>query len=274
MKITCIIDNRAGFKSNLYAEHGFSLLVEHDDKTIMVDTGKTPLVMRHNLDVLGITTVEEVLISHGHNDHTGGLAALLDSKINIHPNETKFYMHPQALTPKYAVEDDEKRYIGFPETVDPETLNREWVTENTSLGKDTWIFNQVEYQCGFEPIPPYLRVEVGGKLLPDKFEDEINMVMKTDEGLVVFSGCAHKGIVNILYSVKEYFQDEIYAVIGGSHLMNAPPQRIENTVEAIKKLNPGVIAMGHCTGFEALCHFKREFGDKFIPLASGVGFQL
>ena len=274
MKITCIIDNRAGFKSNLYAEHGFSLLVERDNKTIMVDTGKTPQVMKHNLDLLGITTVEEVLISHGHNDHTGGLPALLDSKINIHPNETKFYMHPQVLTPKYAVEDDEKRYIGFPETVDPETLNREWITENTSLGKDTWIFNQVEYQCGFEPIPPYLRVEMDGKLLPDKFEDEINLVMKTDEGLVVVSGCAHKGMVNILYSVKEYFQDEIYAVIGGSHLMNAPPQRIEKTVEAIKKLNPGVIALGHCTGLEALCHFKREFGEKFIPLVSGVEFQI
>jgi 7,8-dihydropterin-6-yl-methyl-4-(beta-D-ribofuranosyl)aminobenzene 5'-phosphate synthase len=274
MKITCIIDNRAGFKSNLYAEHGFSLLVERDNKTLMVDTGKTPLVMKHNLDVLGITAVEEVLISHGHNDHTGGLSALLDSKINSHPNETKFYMHPQALTPRYAVEDDTKRYIGFPETVDPETLNREWVTKNTSLGKDTWIFNQVDYQCGFEPIPQYLRVETDGKLLPDKFGDELNLVIKADEGLVVVSGCAHKGIVNILYSAKEYFQDEIYAVIGGSHLMNAPPQRIEKTVEAIKKLNPEIIAMGHCTGFEALCRFKGEFGDKFIPLASGVGFQL
>jgi 7,8-dihydropterin-6-yl-methyl-4-(beta-D-ribofuranosyl)aminobenzene 5'-phosphate synthase len=274
MKITCIIDNRAGFKSNLYAEHGFSLLVERDNKTLMVDTGKTPLVMRQNLDVLGITTVEEVLLSHGHNDHTGGLSALMDSKINSQPNETKFYMHPQALAPKYAVEDDEKRYIGFPETVDPETLNREWVTENTSLGKDTWIFNQVDYQCGFEPIPSYLRVDVDGKLLLDKFDDELNLVIKTDEGLVLVSGCAHKGIVNILYSAKEYFQDEIYAVIGGSHLMNAPSQRIEKTVKAIKKLNPEVIAMGHCTGFEALCRFKGEFGDKFIPLASGVGFQL
>lgn len=70
MKITCVIDNQAGFKSNLYAEHGFSLVVEAD-KTIMLDTGKTPQLLKHNLDILGITNMEEVLLSHGHYDHTG-----------------------------------------------------------------------------------------------------------------------------------------------------------------------------------------------------------
>lgn len=269
MKINCVVDNRAGLKSDLYAEHGFSLLVDDNDKNLMVDTGKTPTVLERNLDMMGITSVDNVLISHGHNDHTGGIPAINDSKLNIKSDKAKFFMHPEALLPKFAVEDNNQRYIGFPD-VDTETLNMEWIIENTQINDDMWIFNQVEDHSGFEPIPEYLKVKKGEKCLPDEFKDELNLVIKTENGLVVISGCAHHGIVNILYSVKEYFHDDIYGVIGGSHLMDAPLERTLKTVEFFKKLNPEIIALGHCTGFEALCLFKREFGDKFIPLESGV----
>jgi len=269
MKINCVVDNRAGLKSGLYAEHGFSLLVEGNDKKLLVDTGQTPTVLKHNLDLLGINTVDGVLLSHGHSDHTGGIPAIVDS-INIQGDKTKFYMHPETLGLKYAILDGKKRYIGFPKSVDVETLNLDWVTENTRINGDMWIFNQVEDHSGFEPIPEYLKVKENGKCLPDKFKDELNLVVKTDNGLVLISGCAHRGIVNILYSVSEYFQDDIYGVVGGSHLMDAPQQRIQKTVESFKKLNPEIIALGHCTGFDALCLFKREFGEKFIPLESGA----
>jgi 7,8-dihydropterin-6-yl-methyl-4-(beta-D-ribofuranosyl)aminobenzene 5'-phosphate synthase len=269
MKISCIVDNRAGLKSNLYAEHGFSLLVEEKDTHFMVDTGQTPTVLKHNMDLMGIKAVDGVMMSHGHNDHTGGISAIKDS-IGINSSKTKFYMHPEILGHKYAVMDDKQRYVGFPKNVDVETLNLEWVTENTRISDDMWIFNQVEDHSGFEPIPEYLKVMENGKCSPDEFKDELNLVIKTENGLVVISGCAHKGIVNILASVTEYFHDDIYGVIGGSHLMDAPPERIRKTVESFKKLNPEIIALGHCTGFNALCLFKREFGDKFTPLESGA----
>lgn len=272
MEISCIVDNRAGLKSNFYAEHGFSLLVEEKDTHFMVDTGQTPTVLKHNMDIMGIKAVDGVMMSHGHNDHTGGILALNDGKINI-GSKTKFFMHPEALLPKFAVGDRTKRYIGFPE-INTETLNLEWVTENTQISDDMWIFNQVEDHSGFEPIPEYLKVIENGKCSPDEFKDELNLVIKTRKGLVVISGCAHKGIVNILNSASEYFQDDIYGVIGGSHLMDAPPERIQKTVESFKKLNPEIIALGHCTGFDALCLFRREFGDKFIPLESGAEISI
>lgn len=274
MKIRCVVDNRAGFKSSLYAEHGFSLLIAKEGKNLMVDTGKTPPVLKHNMDLMGINSVDKVLISHGHNDHTGGISAIMDSKINVKADETKFFIHPEAMGPKYAVEPGNQRYIGFPQNINSETLNLEWVTENTRINEDMWIFNQVEDHSGFEPIPEYLRVREDGKCLPDKFKDELNLVIKTDNGLVVISGCAHQGIVNILQSVQEHFHDDIYGVIGGSHLMDAPGERIEKTVESFKKLDPEIIALGHCTGFEGLCRFKWEFGEKFIPLDSGAEIMI
>jgi len=273
MKIKCVVDNRAGLKSNLYAEHGFSLLVEENDTNFMVDTGQTPIVLKNNMDLMGITAVDGVLMSHGHNDHTGGISAIKDT-IGINGCKTKFYMHPEILGQKYAVLDGKQRYVGFPTSIDVETLNLEWIGENTRISEDMWIFNQVEDHSGFEPIPEYLKVMENGKCLPDKFKDELNLVIITEKGLVVISGCAHKGIVNILNSVSEYFQDDIYGVIGGSHLMDAPRERIQKTVESFKKLNPEIIALGHCTGFDALCLFKREFGEKFIPLESGAEISI
>jgi 7,8-dihydropterin-6-yl-methyl-4-(beta-D-ribofuranosyl)aminobenzene 5'-phosphate synthase len=269
MKISCLVDNRAKFASDLYAEHGFSLLLENDRETIVLDTGKTPIVLKHNLDIMGVETVDRVVLSHGHDDHTGGISALMNS-------ETTFSLHPDGLIPKYAVQDGTSRYIGFPKLVDPNKsgIKMDFVTETIRIGSDMWIFNHIDKYNDFETIPQYLSIKKDGNCLQDKFTDELNLVIKTDDGLIVLSGCAHLGMVNILYSAMEYFQDEIYGVIGGSHLFGAIPQRIEKTVDEFKKISPELIALGHCTGFEALCRFKKEFKDKFVPLESGAEIML
>lgn len=271
MKISCIVDNHSKFNSNLYSEHGFSLLLTDGNEKIIMDTGKTPTVFKHNLDLMDVKSVDKVILSHGHDDHTGGLPVLLKT-------DSKFFMHPDALTPKYAVEGEKSRYIGFPKSIDPDKTNMDldFVTETIKIGSNLWIFNQVNKYCDFETIPEYLSIKKDDKFLKDKFTDEINLVIKTKNGLVVLSGCAHRGMVNILYSAREYFHDEIYAVIGGSHLINATPQRIEKTVVEFKKIGPEIIALGHCTGFEALCRFSKEFKDQFFPLESGaeiMGFE-
>lgn len=243
--------------------------MDDGNEKIMMDTGKTPTVFKHNLDLIGLDSVDKVMFSHGHNDHTGGIPALLNTG-------TKFFLHPDALIPKYNLAGDKPRYVGFPKSVDPDKSHREleFITETTKIGSKLWIFNQISKYCDFETIPQNLSIKKDGVCLKDKFSDELNLVVKTDKGLVVLSGCAHRGIVNILYSAREYFQDEIYGVVGGSHLVQATPQRIEKTVEEFKKINPEIIAMGHCTGFEALCRFAREFKDKFIPLESGAKITL
>ena len=269
MKISCLVDNRAKFASDLYAEHGISLFLENNRDNVLLDTGKTPTVLKHNFDLMGVESVDRVVLSHGHDDHTGGISALMNS-------ETTFSLHPDGLIPKYAVQDGTSRYIGFPKLADPSKsgINLDFVTETTKIGSNMWIFNHIGKYNDFETIPQYLSIKKDGKCLPDKFTDELNLVIKADGGLIVLSGCAHLGMVNIIYSAMEYFQDEIYGVIGGSHLFGAPPQRIEKTVDEFKKISPEFIALGHCTGFEALCKFKNEFKDKFVPLESGAELML
>lgn len=264
MNISCVVDNRAIFASDFYAEHGLSLFLDDGNEKILMDTGKTPTVFKHNLNLMGLSSVDKVVLSHGHYDHTGGIPALFNTG-------TKFFLHPDALTPKYAVSDENSRYIGFPKSADPNKsgIKMEFITETIKIGSNLWIFNHVDKYCDFETIPGYLSIKKNGKYLKDNFIDELNLVLKTDKGLLVLSGCAHRGIVNILYSAIEYFQDEIFGVIGGSHLFGATLQRIEKTVDEFKKIDPGLIAFGHCTGFDALCIFNKEFNDIFIPLESG-----
>jgi len=268
MKISCVVDNQAGFHSDFYAEHGFSLLIETNKENILLDTAQTSIILKHNLDKLGIESVDKIVLSHGHVDHAGGISGV-PTRDGM---ETKFYLHPEALTPKFRKTSDIIKYIGFPQNIEVSKLNLEVkkIDKPTRIGKNIWIFNQVNDYSHFETIPPYLAIKKDNQFFPDKFNDEINLVIKTNHGLVVLSGCAHKGIVNILYSAREYFQDEIYGVIGGSHLVEAKNQRIQKTIDEFKKLDPQIIALGHCTGFKALCKFNKEFPDKFIPLFSGI----
>ncbi len=95
------------------------------------------------------------------------------------------------------------------------------------------------------------------------------LVIKTQEGLVILSGCGHKGIVNTVSSVAKYFNENIYAVIGGTHLITANEDRIESTITELEMFDPKYLIFGHCTGFDALCKFKNKFKNKFQILESG-----
>ena len=108
---------------------------------------------------------------------------------------------------------------------------------------------------------------------PDLLLDDQALVMASPRGLIIIFGCAHAGIVNtIAYVSKLVGKENIYAVIGGMHLLNANRIRIANTVEALRKYKIQKIIPLHCTGTEAMAHLKTTFVDKRLHL--GVGGQV
>lgn len=261
MIITCVVDDHAGSKLDFLAEHGFSVLIENKNENILFDTGKTSLVLKHNLNNIRPSTVDKVIISHGHYDHTGGLAALRGYNPEL-------FLHPIARKPKYAIENNKSRYIGMDEEYTNFSVNL--ISETRKIGSDMWILTGVERVTDFEFIPSTLFMKEDGNLFKDTFSDELSLVIKNKKGLIVISGCSHRGIVNILLSVREHFQDEIYAVIGGAHLMTASTKQIHRTLEEFKKIEPNIIALGHCTGINALCKFRETFKETFTPMESGL----
>ncbi|MBZ2165689.1 MBL fold metallo-hydrolase [Methanobacterium spitsbergense] len=272
MKLICVNDNTAKFSSEFYAEHGLSILIENGDSKVLFDTGKTPEVLKHNMEQLnGFKNLKHVVLSHGHEDHTGGLSQVLN---NSSPN---IYLHKRAILPKYIMRNDNMEFIGISKISYADTKDKEkklqpklkLISKTIEIEPNIFIFAEISFFNDFEELDPSFFIEKNDNFLHDNFEDELVLVIKTQEGLVILSGCGHKGIVNTVSSVAKYFNENVYAVIGGTHLITANEDRIESTISELVKFDPKYLIFGHCTGFDALCKFKNRFKNKFQILESG-----
>ena len=132
----------------------------------------------------------------------------------------------------------------------------------------------VEMVTDYEKGNPNLLVKRGDRLEQDLFEGELALffVVK-DKGLVILSGCAHIGIINIVkYAVQITGISKIHAIIGGFHLVNAQKSLIDRYIEDIKSFSPEYIVPTHCTGFEAVIRFAREMPEQFILNTAGTSY--
>ena len=270
IRIVTVVEDTAGHV-NILAEHGLCLWIEADGKRVLIDTSQG-FVLNHNAERLGVdlSSVEAVVLTHGHYDHTGALAAVLKAA-----GDVPVYAHAMALEPKYArMPDGQARSIGIPE--DGERVLRaggpqlHLTAEPERITDDIVVIGQVPRTNDFE--------DTGGPFFldenctqPDPLIDDQGVVLDGPNGLVVVVGCAHSGIVNILDYVTKLFPDRPFAaVVGGLHLLRATPDRMNRTVAALRRLGVGRIVAGHCTGWKACARLAGEFGEHFVPLNAGT----
>jgi 7,8-dihydropterin-6-yl-methyl-4-(beta-D-ribofuranosyl)aminobenzene 5'-phosphate synthase len=125
----------------------------------------------------------------------------------------------------------------------------------------------------------FLLEKNGDKLIPDSFAHELMLVIQEPDGLVLFTGCGHNGILNMLASAKRIFPEQsIKAVVGGFHLALQPgrpgiagkPADIESVAHALLQTGVNKVYTGHCTGEEAYGILKGVMGDKLGRLHSGA----
>jgi 7,8-dihydropterin-6-yl-methyl-4-(beta-D-ribofuranosyl)aminobenzene 5'-phosphate synthase len=192
-------------------------------------------------------------------------------------------MHEKALLPKYVLRKGKMQFIGTKgeyitknsskhvnnDQKTNDSTKVEFISKTIEIAPNIYIFPEISLKYDFEGIDPSFLICDNGNFLSDNFEDELVLVIRTDKGLVVLSGCAHRGIVNTVSSVVEYFNDDIYAVIGGTHLVSSNEDRLNKTSKELKKFDPDQLIFGHCNGFDAQCRFKKEFKNKFQILESG-----
>jgi 7,8-dihydropterin-6-yl-methyl-4-(beta-D-ribofuranosyl)aminobenzene 5'-phosphate synthase len=216
-----------------------------------------------------------MVLSHGHMDHFGGMIPMIE---RIGQRGIPLYLHPTAFrSPRYLKISDELK-IGFP-TLEREKLNEAGIrlieaTSPTPLMNETMLFlGEIPRKTQFEKGFPRAFYEKDGQLEWDPIEEDSAIVANVrGRGLVVFSGCAHSGIVNTVNYAREVTGiDRIHVVMGGFHLTGADFEpTIEPTVEALKKLNPEYIVPTHCTGRKAIMRLEREMPEKFLLNMSGT----
>jgi 7,8-dihydropterin-6-yl-methyl-4-(beta-D-ribofuranosyl)aminobenzene 5'-phosphate synthase len=271
LRITTLSENTARMGEFL-GEWGLSILLETGDTTILFDSGKS-ISATHNADTLKIDLgkVDKIVLSHGHYDHTGGLRDVLRRM----GKEVEIIAHPDIWQPKYARRKNEPdRYIGIPfQRSELESLGARFnlTREPVKLTDNITTTGEVPMATDFEQIDKDLFIKEESGWQPDELLDDQALVVKTDAGLVVILGCAHRGIINTLYHARPLTGvEKIRAVIGGSHLIDISEERLWRTVDALRGFDIDRMGLCHCTDLPAASLLAQEFSESFFFNKAGT----
>ena len=231
--ITLVFDNYP-YQPGLETAWGFSAFITYQDQNVLFDTGAAGNLLLKNMAALGIkpAEIQNVVLSHEHNDHTGGMQALVSAGA-----DPKVY-----LPPSFSAEF--KNYYGRQVEVIEVSPGMKIIDRMYSIGE-------------MQGPPP-----------------EQALVIDTTRGLVVITGCAHPGIVDIVLRAKQELNEEIYLVLGGFHLGNASTAQVDEIIKEFNRIGVKHVAPCHCTGEQTISTIRNAFGDNFIQVGVGKVIEI
>lgn len=276
LRLTTLCENTVAH-GGVRAEWGLSIIIEAGSRRILFDTGPGRTTVQ-NADSMGIdlASVDTVILSHSHADHTGGLLEVL-SRID---GECSVIAHPDVWKPKYARHRKSKKYrfCGIPyqrQQVESHGAKFTLSTEPVWITDDIATSGEEPMTTDFESVAEGFFLREGAEYEPDTLKDDLSVCIRTDLGLVVVFGCAHRGMINIIRHCQNLLgTDDVYMVVGGTHLFPASGEQLDRTVQALEEIQPAWIGVSHCTGFAPSAKLAAVFQDRFFLNNAGTVITL
>ena len=245
-------------------EWGFAALVEADGNRILVDTGARPQTVLQNARELKVdlSNVKDVILTHNHDDHTGGLITLRKEfmKANpaalsrVHVAKGIFYSRPgkdgegnSMIATRKEYEATGGTFVEHDQAV--ELFPGAWLT-----GPVPRPFPERNWSVSGEVVTPAGKVE-------DTIPEDQSLVLNTPQGLVLVTGCGHAGIINTLtFAEKEFPKTPVLAVVGGVHLFPATETQVDWTADKMKEFGLSYFVGAHCTGIDSVFRIRQRLG--------------
>ena len=259
-----LIENTTS-RDDLVAEHGLSLLIETEaGLRLLFDAGATP-AFAENAARMGVdlSAVDAVVLSHGHNDHGGGLKRF--AELNPH---AAVWVTPHAFDAHYNANG---RSIGLSPEWQACSRFRVAAQDSLAIAEGVTLHRAADMPMLYAAEGAGMKAVVHGRLVADDFRHEQYLFIEEKGKKVLFSGCSHRGILNI----ASYFKPDV--LVGGFHYMRcsaaADAERLQQAARFLFSL-PTHYYTGHCTGETAMAILSPIMGERLHALSTGMQLEL
>ena len=248
-------------------EWSFAAWIEVGERVFLFDTGWSPNNVAHNAEVLGIdlSRAEDLILSHHHGDHTGGLETLRKELSQSNPKALSRIHVAEGIFASRPGPNNTERNPMVARKEALEALGSTFITyaQTTEIAPKVWVTGPVPRKHPEKNYPQHKAsvVQVNCSTVHDTIPESQSLVIVTPEGPVVISGCGHAGLINTLEYIQAKISDQSpQAAIGGFHLFAATDDTLEWTGEALGKMKLGHFLGSHCTGFECVYRVRQHAG--------------
>ena len=262
MKLTVLADNNTYIDKYYLGEPALSFYIEDGEERILFDCGYSDVFLRNaermNID---LSNVDTVVLSHGHDDHTGGLSHLKTVLSNA-----RVIAHPETLWEKQYLDGRNAGSLLRAEDL-PYKLSLSRKPQKVS--EHLTFLGEIPQLNDFEIRSQFGVHDAGGRFEPDFVMEDSALVYDAGESISIITGCSHAGICNIVQYAVSLFEKPVAGIIGGFHLKEVN-ERVEKTIEYLAGLGLKELYPCHCTSFAV-----RSAIHQRIPVGEvGVGMKI